>query len=353
MASITRHGTRWRAFVRRKGRPASSRIFDTKVEAARWARAEELAADRATSPEPLHHTVQELVAYYIAELLPADAAATRRKALEHLCQQLPALRLPELTSTAVTSYARRRARDGAGPATVRLDLSLLRTALRHAGASLNLSPVVAPTLLAISEAQAALSHARISGPPESRTRRPTDAELLHLRDYWAAIKTQTPMWAITQFALSTTLRLGEITSLRWQDYNKSERTLLVRDRKNPRRKSGNHSLIPLLRFTKLDNQLIDPVEIIESVGKTTPGGVRIFPYDPHNLSQAFRRATTACRIHDLRFHDLRHDAVSRMFEYGFTIEQVALCSGHTSWNNLKRYTQIRPETLINLTKARE
>lgn len=353
MASITRHGTRWRAFVRRKGRPARSRIFDTKAEAARWARAEELAADRATSPEPLHHTVQELVEYYLKELLPADAAPTRRKALEHLCRQLPSLRLPELTSTAVSSYARKRAREGAGPATVRLDLSLLRTALRHAGASLSLSAAVAPTLLAISDAQAALSHSRLSGPPDSRTRRPTDAELLQLRDYWVRVKTRIPMWHIVLFALSTTLRLGEITTLRWQDYNKSERTLLVRDRKNPRRKSGNHSLIPLLSFTRVDKQLIDPAEIIESVGDATSASGRIFPYDAHNLSQAFRRATTACGIHDLRFHDLRHDAVSRMFEYGFTIEQVALCSGHTSWNNLKRYTQIRPETLINLTKRRQ
>jgi integrase len=46
-------------------------------------------------------------------------------------------------------------------------------------------------------------------------------------------------------------------------------------------------------------------------------------------------------IKDLKFHDLRHEGVSRLFELGKTIPQVASVSGHRSWQNLQRYTHIR------------
>ncbi|MGA8419323.1 MAG: tyrosine-type recombinase/integrase, partial [Pseudolabrys sp.] len=44
---------------------------------------------------------------------------------------------------------------------------------------------------------------------------------------------------------------------------------------------------------------------------------------------------------DLRFHDLRHEGISRLFEMGRTIPQAAAVSGHRSWTSLKRYTHIR------------
>jgi site-specific recombinase XerD len=51
------------------------------------------------------------------------------------------------------------------------------------------------------------------------------------------------------------------------------------------------------------------------------------------------------QIIDLHFHDLRHEATSRLFEAGLTIEQVPLVTGHKDWKMLRRYTQLRPESL--------
>jgi site-specific recombinase XerD len=48
---------------------------------------------------------------------------------------------------------------------------------------------------------------------------------------------------------------------------------------------------------------------------------------------------------DLHFHDLRHEATSRLFEQGYQIQEVAIVTGHQSWDMLKRYTQLRPESL--------
>lgn len=55
--------------------------------------------------------------------------------------------------------------------------------------------------------------------------------------------------------------------------------------------------------------------------------------------------TTKLRINDLHFHDLRHEATSRLFEQGYQIQEVAIVTGHRSWDMLKRYTQLRPESL--------
>jgi site-specific recombinase XerD len=51
------------------------------------------------------------------------------------------------------------------------------------------------------------------------------------------------------------------------------------------------------------------------------------------------------KIEDLHFHDLRHEGTSRLFEAGFSIEQVALVTGHKDWKMLRRYTHLRPEHL--------
>ena len=68
---------------------------------------------------------------------------------------------------------------------------------------------------------------------------------------------------------------------------------------------------------------------------------RIFPYNSDTLSAAFTRACKVLGIEDLRFHDLRHEGVTRLFELGASIPQVAAVSGHRSWSSLQRYTHIK------------
>jgi integrase len=67
----------------------------------------------------------------------------------------------------------------------------------------------------------------------------------------------------------------------------------------------------------------------------------IFPFSTDAISAAFTRACQFLEIDDLHFHDLRHEGISRLFEMGKTIPQVATVSGHRTWNSLKRYTHLR------------
>ena len=134
------------------------------------------------------------------------------------------------------------------------------------------------------------------------------------------------------------MRLDEICRAECRDFDPNNKTLLIRDRKDPRKKSGNSQRIPLL-----DVSGYDAVGIIEErLSFASMGSSRIFPYNGRSVGTAFRRQCRALNIDDLHFHDLRHEGTSRLFEAGFSIEQVSLVTGHKDWKMLRRYTHLKP-----------
>ncbi|WP_242661882.1 tyrosine-type recombinase/integrase [Salipiger thiooxidans] len=79
---------------------------------------------------------------------------------------------------------------------------------------------------------------------------------------------------------------------------------------------------------------------------------RIFPYNGRSIRTAFRRDCRTLGIEDLRFHNLHHEATRRLFGAGFSIEQVALVTGHKDWKMLRRYAHLRAEGLHALAASR-
>jgi integrase len=165
----------------------------------------------------------------------------------------------------------------------------------------------------------------------SRTRRPTLDELDKLMRHFGKVKARSPssapMQRIIAFALFSTRRQQEITTIRWADYEGNR--ILVRNMKDPGRRSGNDVWCELVP---------EASAIVEMMPRRSE---HIFPYEPDTVCEAFRRACKTLGIVDLRFHDLRHEGISRLFEMGHTIPQVASISGHRSWQSLQRYTHLR------------
>lgn len=64
------------------------------------------------------------------------------------------------------------------------------------------------------------------------------------------------------------------------------------------------------------------------------------------MSLRFRAAADKVGLEDIVLHDLRHEGISRLFELGFQIQEVALVSGHTNWKTLQRYTHLQPQALV-------
>jgi len=137
------------------------------------------------------------------------------------------------------------------------------------------------------------------------------------------------MLRVVGFALFSTRRQDEITRIRWSDVDERRQAVLVRDMKNPGQKIGNDVWCHL------------PDEAWAIMQSMPREKEEIFPYNGKSIGTSWTRACRFLEIEDLRFHDLRHDGVSRLFEIGWDIPRVASVSGHRDWNSMRRYTHLR------------
>jgi integrase len=196
------------------------------------------------------------------------------------------------------------------------------------------------------DARTAMSKVRLLGKSDQRDRRVTDDELERLIEHFDKRDTKVPMPDIVRFCTATGMRISEVCRLRWADLNETDRTVVIRDRKHPQDKIGNHQIVPLLNATGYDAFVI---AVKQRHDKSH--AERIFPVNSRTVSAYFTRAVTALKLGDLHLHDLRHEAISRLFAAGYSIEQVALVSGHRDWHMLRRYTHVRAVELHRDQKA--
>ena len=218
----------------------------------------------------------------------------------------------------------------AQPQTVQNDVIWLRTIMRTMrdveGHTYSLEVFETATVM--------LRREKLIGKSRVRDRRPTPSELWRLSRFFGRNKRRTvPMLHLMWFAVYSARRDSEICRLRWQDNNDDKRTGMVRDLKHPTHKTGNHK-----RFKY-------PVSAWKIVQKQPRVDDCIFPYNSRTISAYFANACKMLGIENLHWHDLRHEAVSRLFEKGLRIEQVQLISLHENWQTLKRYTNLKPEDL--------
>lgn len=333
MASVIRVGEKWRAQVRRKGHAPQCKTFRTKVLAEAWAREIEAAIDAGQTPaQPGQLLLAEVIEEYRNlrdKSRPISDSSNEHYMLRHLKEGLGHLRAGALTPQDLATYCKARKDEGAGTYTCNMEISKLGTAMRYAGVAMHL---VLPDVVAA--ARPLLNHLGLIGGGGRRERRPTEDEL-HAVLTWLEEKKGTVFAEIVRFAVATAMRRSEIARLTWADIDETKRLALIRDRKDPRRKAGNDQWVPLLgdAWTVLQRQ---PREA---------GQPLVFPIGESTVSKYFTEACRALDIPDLHFHDLRHEGTSRLFEDGYQIEQVALVTGHRDWRHLRRYTQLKPESL--------
>lgn len=162
---------------------------------------------------------------------------------------------------------------------------------------------------------------------------PTQFEIDAIIGVFATKKRQQiDMPKVIRFGLYTSMRQSEICRIRIEDLSHENKTVIIRDRKHPDEKMGNDETVPLLPSAW---------EVVENfIGTRTSGP--IFPYNPKSVSVAFSRARAEAGVaRPVRFHDLRHKAITDFFGIGLSVPQVALMSGHRDWQTLKRYTHIK------------
>lgn len=341
MATIFRVGERWRVQVRRKGR-LLSHYAKSKQEAQKWARAQEHQLDQQEVGQSVTRmTFGEVMDVYTRNI--GEMGYSKSAALKQVKGFLGKYRLGELSALVFLEFARRRA-EKAGPATINMDLSYIGTVLRHGGVLTGAHKLASEAMLNLAHARTTLRHARAVAPAMERSRRPTPHELDLLYEGCRNCNFRVlPMWRLILFAMCTSMRLGEICRIVWEDVDLEARVVVIRARKHPTLKETNDQRVPLLKGPiTFRGKVVDPIELMLMQNSRTG---RVWPYLTNSVSRQFGQLITSVGIVDLNFHDFRHEGISRLFEVGYAVQEVAVVSGHRDWKMLKRYTNIRPESL--------
>lgn len=319
----------YQAKIRRKGFPVMSKTFPTKAGADRWVveREAELYTGAAGFPSAAtkDYTLGELIARYVAEVTPlkkgAEVEAVRLGAIS--ARAIAKVRLPDLTAPMLRAYRDKRLEDVAA-STVNRELSLLNhlinTARKEWGITAGANPIK-----------------DVSRPqnPLARDRRLSAEEQLAL--FAACADTRGGyLRQIVELALETGMRQSELVGLEWERVNLHKRTIRLMEGQT---KNGHGRGVPLSRRA---------VEVLESVTPEGERSGRVFTdLTTEAVKRAFIRTCERAGIKNFRFHDLRHEATSRLFEKGLNVVEAASVTGHKDTRMLLRYTHLDASKLAD------
>ena len=325
MATFQKRGKTWLCQVRRKGHPTQNRTFATKLDAQTWARQLESEMDRGvfiqrTAAEKT--LLSEVLERYRVEIFPrlARGGKSQLANLRHLDERLGCISLAALDSSHVAKYRDERIQDGVSAQTIKHELGLLNRVLKACQIDWNI------------HLPRGLATALVRQPalPPGRDRR-----LQHDEEHRLIKAAETyggQIGQLIRFALETALRRGEISKMRWEHVDFKTKVLLV-----PETKTGTPRRIPLSK---------NAMSILVALPRQIDG--RIWDMAVDSITGAFNRVCAKAEISGLRFHDLRHEATSRLFEKSLNMMQVASITGHKTLGMLKRYTHLRAEDLVSL-----
>lgn len=321
MATIRKRNGKYQVQVRRQGCAPISKTFLKLDDAKTWARLTEVEADQVGLPVDPRVLAKTTVAMILERYRDEIVSKKRGREVETLIvnamlrQPWCKRSLAHIDGATFAEYRDTRLRT-VQPCTVKRELGILQHAFDIAAREWSI-PLRANPLKPI--AKPAVSN--------RRDRRLQKGELDSLLK--AAGKTRNPfILPVVRFALETAMRRGEILALRVRDVDIERCAATIRISKN-----GHSRTIPLSSLA---------VAIVETTIATMSedakaGNKRIFPITAIALRLAWVRLTKRAKIDDLHFHDLRHEAISRFFEKGLTVPEVASISGHRDIRMLLRY----------------
>lgn len=322
MASIRKRNGLWQAQVRSRKLGSTSKSFQKKGDAVAWARVQEVMMQTGDwkPKDKRYSTMGDLIQKYMNKVTPHKKGAepeTRR--LNRLLREkaLMTIKLDEAQPHHFATYRDKRLKDG--NRACQYDLVLLRAAWNTAridwGWDLGDNPL---TLIRFPR----------NNPPRERRLKHGEYERL----LFACAETKVwYLWPMIEVAIATCMRRSEILSLKWGHIDFQRGRALL-----PHTKNGRARWVPLS---------CKVVTLLETLSQEHE---RVFPVTDVAVRQAWDRLRRRAGITDLTFHDLRHEAVSRLFESGLSIPQVMAISGHQTVGQLFRYVQLRENDLVNM-----
>ena len=303
----------WQARVR-KANQSITKTFINKVDAERWAKQIEVEIQKGSYTNLMlaeRTTFAEIIERYIAEVLPTmrggKADYIRLKALAR--RPIAKLNMVSLTPQKIAQHRDERLKEIA-PATVIRELSYFSSIITYARKEWGIN-INNPVSL-VSKPKNPQGRSRILDATETNALfealKPTGR-----RSIW--------MLPLVKLALETAMRRSELLGLRWEHIDLERRTIFLQLTKN-----GTSRTVPLSTHA---------IQILTDMPRNLDG--RVFPVTHEVVSQAFNRARRQARVQDVRFHDLRHMAITRLAEKLPNLIELSAVSGHKSLAMLKRY----------------
>jgi integrase len=326
MASIRKRDDKWQARVHRKDHNPVVKTFNTKADAIKWSRNIESQLDLGTlAPKQTMPRLRPMLERYIAEVTPYKKGASqeRYRAAQMMKTKLADLFMDKITGEVVAKYRDQRLTEVSNN-TVRLELAFLSVVFEQSRKEWG---------LAVSNP---IRQIRMPKPGKPRTRRLEAGEEEALLTACAASGAHY-LHSFVVLALETAMRFGELAGVLWKHVDLDKKTIYLPDTKN-----GSPRTVPL------STRAIAALRILP---RSISG--RLFTAKPGSIRSAFLIAVQkakACSpegmFQNLRFHDLRHEAVTRLFEKGLNPIEVGMVSGHKTLSMLQRYTHLRSKELV-------
>ncbi len=317
MASFTRINGMVHVRIRVKGHRTQCRSFSYKSDAIRWASDTERAIQTGTLVTQ-DSTLGDLLQRYLEQVTCNKKSKAKEVfSIARLRRSwISSMHVSNLKAPDIARYRDQRLKT-VSPATCLRDLALLShvftVAMKEWNYNLPANPV---------------TNIRKPSPNKPRDRRLEDHEQEQLL---AELNASGRIWAVplVQFAIETAMRRGELLALRWEHVHMDKRYVHLPDTKN-----GTSRNVPLSAAA---------LAILQNLPRDISG--QVFPVHFEALKSLWQRATKRAGIADLNFHDLRHEATTRLFEKGLNVMEVASITGHKDLSMLQRYTHLRAEDL--------
>jgi integrase len=323
MASFEKVQDGWRAHVRRVGFKSTSRTFPTKAAAEDWATRTEAAM---FNREHVHRvrvtdTVKDVLERFRDEVAPTRKG--HRWEVVRINNYLASAdfvhrRLDQLKPIDIKAWRDARLQE-ISPASVNREWNLLSGIFKYAIKEWDAPLRENPMHLA----------QRPKGKGRERTRRWAQEDLDKLLATCAWDPSKKPAvgrdyvpWAVL-LGIETAMRLGELCALKVEDVRTEDRYVILHDSKN-----GDPRTVPL---TKQAQHLFTC--LVEGRKPSDP----VFPLSSESLGLYFREKRNQAGLVDIRFHDTRHEAATRLSKKFTNVLQLSAVTGHRSLQSLKRY----------------
>lgn len=361
-------GSRYRAVINIRKKKEGIEYFDTqtfstKALAKAWLKKEEdkleinpelLSTDRVSSVMTLGAAIKK----YLDEVTDfgRSKAFTLKQAQSF---DIATIKITELKRSDFGEHAQRRAAGYSNehfqlqpvkPATINFDLQCIKSVLDYAELVWGLNVDTAEYEKAVK----GLRKARIVGDSEERARLVTSKELQDITTTsfyefnYGSRYVGAPMYLVMWLCIYTGRRLNELVRLKIKDLDREHGKWFIEGIKHPNGSKGNDKwfVVSEKAMTIID-ELLKPETRKKMLQRGGDENVLV-PFTTDAIEKNWRRLRDMVGADGLHFHDLRHEAATRLAEQGLTIPQIQQYTLHDDWNSLKRYVNldiIRKDTL--------